>query len=103
VTLDNLITSFHQAMRAFIEANFKMMDVNSDGVIGLEEFRYNCIQRIATDDIKTVDDAFNALLNVSYLAKEKFLAAAFARHFPPFPVIHQLENFSNYLDATAFE
>lgn len=55
-----------QAMKAFIEANFKIMDINSDGVIGLEEFRYNCIQRLATDNIKIVDDAFNALLNVSY-------------------------------------
>lgn len=52
-------------MRAFIEANFKMMDLNGDGVIGVEEFRYNCIQRLATDDIKVVDDAFNQLLNVS--------------------------------------
>lgn len=42
-----------------------MMDLNGDGVIGVEEFRYNCIQRIATDDIKVVDDAFNQLLNVS--------------------------------------
>lgn len=57
-------------MRAFIEANFKMMDVNSDGVIGLEEFRYNCIQRIATDDIKVVDEAFNSLLNVSIFQKK---------------------------------
>jgi hypothetical protein len=52
-------------MRAFIEANFKMMDLDGDGCIGLAEFRYNCIQRIATDDIKIVDDAFNQLLNVS--------------------------------------
>lgn len=52
-------------MRAFIEANFKMMDINSDGVIGMEEFRYNCIQRLAIDEIKVVDDAFNSLLNVS--------------------------------------
>lgn len=57
---------FLQAMKAFIEANFKIMDINSDGVIGLDEFRYNAIQRLATDDIKIVDDAFNALLNVSY-------------------------------------
>jgi Ca2+-binding EF-hand superfamily protein len=67
--LANQLTSLgfahSQAMRAFIEANFKMMDINSDGVIGLEEFRYNCIQRLATDEIKVVDDAFNALLNVS--------------------------------------
>lgn len=52
-------------MRAFIEANFKMIDVDSDGLIGVQEFRYNCIQRLATDDIKVVDDAFNQLLNVS--------------------------------------
>lgn len=52
-------------MKAFIEANFKIMDINSDGVIGIEEFRYNAIQRLATDDVKIVDDAFNALLNVS--------------------------------------
>lgn len=45
------------------------------GVIGVEEFRYNCIQRIATDDIKVVDEAFNNLLNVSfpiYLAQVNF-------------------------------
>lgn len=53
-------------MRAFIEANFKMIDVDSDGLIGVQEFRYNCIQRLATDDIKVVDDAFNQLLNVSF-------------------------------------
>lgn len=53
-------------MRAFIEANFKMMDINSDGVIGIEEFRYTCIQRLAVADIKVVDDSFNLLLNVSF-------------------------------------
>lgn len=52
-------------MRAFIEANFKMMDLNGDGVITLEKFRYNCIQRLAVDEIDEVDDAFNHLLNVS--------------------------------------
>lgn len=54
---------FPQAMKAFIDSNFRIMDVNNDGVIGLEEFRYNAIQRLATDEIKIVDDAFNALLN----------------------------------------
>lgn len=83
-------------MRAFIEANFKMMDVNSDGVIGLEEFRYNCIQRIATDDIKIVDDAFNSLLNVSNLAKSfsPLRLHDFSFFLPSPPPIHQLENFS---------
>lgn len=63
----DLITVFRaQAMRAFIEANFKMMDIDGDGLVGVNEFRYNCIQRIATDDIQVVDEAFNQLLNVSY-------------------------------------
>lgn len=52
-------------MKAFIEANFKMVDLNGDGIISGEEFRYNCITRIAVDDIKVVDDAFQRLLNVS--------------------------------------
>lgn len=52
-------------MKAFIEANFKMMDLNGDGVVSLEEFRYNCITRIAVDEITTVDEAFNKMLNVS--------------------------------------
>lgn len=52
-------------MKAFIDSNFRLMDVNNDGVIGIEEFRYNAIQRLATDEIKIVDDAFNSLLNVS--------------------------------------
>lgn len=56
-------TDFPQTMKAFIEANFKMVDLNGDGIISGEEFRYNCITRIAVDDIKVVDDAFNRLLN----------------------------------------
>lgn len=54
-------------MKAFIEANFKMIDIDSDGVIGAKEFRYNCITRIAVDNIQLVDDAFNKLLDVNIL------------------------------------
>lgn len=73
-------------MKAFIEANFKMIDIDGDGVVGVNEFRYNCIQRLATDDIKVVDEAYNQLVNVSevptqlhdnkqwYLKLEKFSA-----------------------------
>ncbi|GAB0093402.1 sarcoplasmic calcium-binding protein 1 [Sergentomyia squamirostris] len=57
------IDGFPQAMKAFIDANFKMMDLNSDGIISLEKYRYNCITRIAVDDIKVVDEAYNRLLN----------------------------------------
>ncbi|KAM3957931.1 sarcoplasmic calcium-binding protein 1 isoform 1-T1 [Aphomia sociella] len=54
---------FPQAMKAFIESNFKMIDINQDGVIGIEEFRYDCIQRMVVEEIKVIDDAFNSLLN----------------------------------------
>lgn len=54
---------FPQAMKAFIDANFKLMDINSDGVLGIEEFRYNCITRMAVDEITSIDEAFNQLLN----------------------------------------
>ena len=54
-----------QAMKAFIEANFKMIDIDNDGVVGTKEFRYNCITRVAVDNIQTVDDAFDKLLDVN--------------------------------------
>lgn len=56
---------FPQAMKAFIESNFRMIDINADGVIGVEEYRYDCIQRMVVEDIKDIDDAFDSLLNVS--------------------------------------
>ena len=58
---------FPQAMKAFIETNFRMIDINCDGIIGIEEYRYDCVQRMVVDDIKVIDEAFNSLLNVSIL------------------------------------
>ncbi|VVC88613.1 unnamed protein product, partial [Leptidea sinapis] len=55
---------FPQALKAFIEANFRMIDINEDGVMGVEEFRYDCIQRMVVEDVKSIDDAYNTLLNV---------------------------------------
>lgn len=52
-------------MKAFIETNFRAIDINTDGVIGIEEYRYDCIQRMVVEDIKEIDDAFNSLLTVS--------------------------------------
>ncbi|XP_059048698.1 sarcoplasmic calcium-binding protein, alpha chain [Achroia grisella] len=54
---------FPQALKAFIESNFKTIDINQDGVIGIEEFRYDCIQRMVVEEIKVIDDAFSSLLN----------------------------------------
>lgn len=60
-------------MKAFIETNFKMMDIDNDGIIGAKEFRYNCITRIAVDNIQVVDDAYNKLLDVNYFPTFLFL------------------------------
>ncbi|KAG6450658.1 hypothetical protein O3G_MSEX006686 [Manduca sexta] len=54
---------FPQSMKAFIETNFRMIDLNSDGIINIEEYRYDCVQRMVLEDIKIVDDAFYSLLN----------------------------------------
>ncbi|KAI8036585.1 sarcoplasmic calcium-binding protein, beta chain-like [Drosophila subpulchrella] len=50
-------------MRAFIESNFKLLDIDSDGIVGVKEYRYNCITRVAIDDITPIDKAFETLLN----------------------------------------
>jgi len=54
---------FPKVMKAFIEANFKMMDGDGDDLVSKNEFRYNCISRVAVDDIKVIDDAFEKLLS----------------------------------------
>lgn len=57
-----------QAMKAFIESNFRILDINGDGIVGIEEFRYNCITRMAIDDVAPIDQAFEALLTVSEMS-----------------------------------
>ncbi|KYM94110.1 Sarcoplasmic calcium-binding protein 1, partial [Cyphomyrmex costatus] len=54
---------FPQAMKMFIDSHFKILDINEDGVIGAEEFRYDCASRIAVDNIDILDKAFQSLLN----------------------------------------
>ena len=41
------------------------MSVPEDGVIGAEEFRYDCASRIAVDNVDILDKAYQSLLNVS--------------------------------------
>lgn len=71
-----------QAMKAFIEANFKMIDIDGDGIVGAKEYRYNCITRIAVENIQVVDDAYNKLLDVSAVSPQlTHFFSFFRNHF----------------------
>ncbi|KAL5281216.1 Scp1 family protein [Megaselia abdita] len=54
---------FPEPFKAFVESSFNLIDINSDGIVGIEEYRYNCISRIAIGDIAPIDKCFEALLN----------------------------------------
>jgi len=54
---------FPQAMKMFIDSNFKMVDLNDDGIIAAEEYRYNCVTKFAIDDVEVIDEAFDNLLS----------------------------------------
>jgi len=47
----------------FIAEQFKTIDVDGDGTVGLTEFRVDCVNRMAYKSIKELDDAYNKLLN----------------------------------------
>lgn len=42
-----------------------MIDIDNDGIIGANEYRFNCITRVAVESIQVVDDAYNKLTDVS--------------------------------------
>jgi len=54
---------FPTAFRSFIANNFKTIDVNGDGIVGVDEYRLDVITRAAFADIKEIDAAFDKLLS----------------------------------------
>lgn len=54
---------FPQSLKHAINCKFNATDLNSDGKISLEEFRIDCVNRAAFNEISEVDDTFNKLLN----------------------------------------
>nr|ACR43475.1 sarcoplasmic calcium-binding protein [Crangon crangon] len=52
---------FPSAFKTFIANQFKTIDVNGDGLVGVDEYRLDCISRSAFSCIKEIDDAYNLL------------------------------------------
>ncbi|XP_053634538.2 sarcoplasmic calcium-binding protein 1 isoform X4 [Cherax quadricarinatus] len=53
--------NFPSAFKSFISAQFKTIDVNGDGLVGVDEYRLDCISRAAFSSIKDIDDAYSKL------------------------------------------
>jgi len=55
--------TFPPMFKVFIENQFKSIDINSDGTVGLDEYRQDVITRGAYCDVAEIDDAYNKLVN----------------------------------------
>merc|ERR1712168_124416 len=53
--------AFPPMFKVFIENQFKSIDVNGDGLIGVDEYRMDVITRSAFVDVKEIDDAYDKL------------------------------------------
>jgi len=51
------------AFKFFIDSQFRTIDVDGDGSVGLTEFRVDCVNRMAYKSIADLDAAYNKLLN----------------------------------------
>jgi len=56
-------SEFPSAFRSFIANNFKTIDVDGDGLVGVNEYRLDCVSRAAFANIKEIDDAYDSLLS----------------------------------------
>jgi len=54
---------FPQAFKFFIDSSFRTIDVDGDGTVGLDEYRSDCVKRMAYKSIGELDDAYNKLLS----------------------------------------
>ncbi|KAK3855729.1 hypothetical protein Pcinc_037888 [Petrolisthes cinctipes] len=53
--------AFPTCFKTFISKLFCAIDVNGDGLVGVDEYRLDCITRSAFANVKEIDDAYNKL------------------------------------------
>jgi len=53
---------FPQAFKFFIDSSFRTIDVDGDGSVGLDEYRSDCVKRMAYKSIQELDAAYEKLL-----------------------------------------
>jgi len=60
------------AFKFFIEGQFRTIDVDGDGSIGLEEFRLDCVSRMAYPTIEALDNSFKSIAEGGSLTLERY-------------------------------
>merc|ERR1712111_337242 len=59
----NNYSAFPQAFKFFIDSSFRTIDVDGDGSVGLDEYRSDCVKRMAYKSIADLDAAYEKLLS----------------------------------------